>query len=965
VNPAERDELNDYSIYVLGTFTALVSGAGVVCVRWLWNALPGMAGPAGLNWALGSNPATLSAAYAPALAWSAVAVVLLVARFGQFAALRSGPAGLFLERSLDRTIARCLAPAIGVAAIAALWQGTFLLTYRPGTGSDAALLGDAATGGTALGLGAVFAFIRRWLEASVKPSERSGLLTRLKPQLPKIIANLAVILFVAFVAQVLMALHLRDLAGWARTAGAGVILVAVVLALLDPTRIGLHDFYRGRIARCFLGAAHPRALKPKRERELNRFTHERAQDDFTLGDLQRQTVQAEAADAAAREAGRPGGAGAAEASLPLRPIHLVCCAANNLDGDHLATLYRGARSAVLSQRGLSLGDQTRQLPELGFSSALTASASAFNSQMGAISMAMGPAVAFLTVALNLRLGLWLPHPSGGKPLRPWFPGRLFLRELLGRTVASNPSHPEAPAPDYVHLSDGAHFENFGFYELIRRHCRYVLLCDCGADPENTYDDFATCLRRVREDFGVEVEIDFAPLRPGPDGLSTQHVAVGTIHYDGLGGSDKGTLLYFKPTLTGDEPTDVAQYRRQNPAFPQETTADQFFDEAQWESYRRLGEHAAHVIFRFADQQRADAGHPAMHSRAGEDRQSSAEGIFFRASRLWRPGSRDGGGDLAARTERAGALESSIRDSAPDFLRAEFFPEAAGGGKESAGPRDAQEESRALFFLMQVAQVMEDAWNLCHLGTEAQHPVNEGWMAYIGRWAVIPSFRHWWPQLASMYCDEFRRFIGSRFHLNLVLDPAAKNYARDRITLCEVRDFDETGVAMKEWRRCGRKFSAADFPQATVPVDRFELWFTLESRPGLPGGTEVPLRIQAGFAEVERFHEGDAAIARLTTRDLFVPDSLKGCGFTESLLDHLIHHYSTPRPDVGATSDPPVEMRVRLDRSLGLRDPNARLLRIHLISFFKSRFFAYRRQPGNESTADIDELSRDVRQEPVV
>ena len=34
--------------------------------------------------------------------------------------------------------------------------------------------------------------------------------------------------------------------------------------------------------------------------------------------------------------------------------------------------------------------------------------------------------------------------------------------------------------------------------------------------------------------------------------------------------------------------DVAAYARSNPAFPQQSTSDQFFDEAQWESYRKLG-----------------------------------------------------------------------------------------------------------------------------------------------------------------------------------------------------------------------------------------------------------------------------------------------------------------------------------------------------------------------------------------
>jgi len=41
---------------------------------------------------------------------------------------------------------------------------------------------------------------------------------------------------------------------------------------------------------------------------------------------------------------------------------------------------------------------------------------------------------------------------------------------------------------------------------------------------------------------------------------------------------------------------VRQYASVHPSFPQEPTADQFFDEAQWESYRALGDHQARRIF---------------------------------------------------------------------------------------------------------------------------------------------------------------------------------------------------------------------------------------------------------------------------------------------------------------------------------------------------------------------------------
>jgi hypothetical protein len=58
----------------------------------------------------------------------------------------------------------------------------------------------------------------------------------------------------------------------------------------------------------------------------------------------------------------------------------------------------------------------------------------------------------------------------------------------------------------------------------------------------------------------------------------------------------GWLLLIKPSLTGDESADVGQYQRTHRLFPQEPTSDQYFDEAQWESYRKLGEHIGTELF---------------------------------------------------------------------------------------------------------------------------------------------------------------------------------------------------------------------------------------------------------------------------------------------------------------------------------------------------------------------------------
>jgi hypothetical protein len=55
------------------------------------------------------------------------------------------------------------------------------------------------------------------------------------------------------------------------------------------------------------------------------------------------------------------------------------------------------------------------------------------------------------------------------------------------------------------------------------------------------------------------------------------------------GDEDGWLLYIKPTLVANEPADLRQYHNAHSAFPHEPTGDQFFDEAQWESYRALGQ----------------------------------------------------------------------------------------------------------------------------------------------------------------------------------------------------------------------------------------------------------------------------------------------------------------------------------------------------------------------------------------
>jgi hypothetical protein len=52
----------------------------------------------------------------------------------------------------------------------------------------------------------------------------------------------------------------------------------------------------------------------------------------------------------------------------------------------------------------------------------------------------------------------------------------------------------------------------------------------------------------------------------------------------------GIIIYIKPACYGEEPRDIYEYFKRSETFPHESTADQFFSESQFESYRMLGAH---------------------------------------------------------------------------------------------------------------------------------------------------------------------------------------------------------------------------------------------------------------------------------------------------------------------------------------------------------------------------------------
>jgi hypothetical protein len=502
-----------------------------------------------------------------------------------------------------------------------------------------------------------------------------------------------------------------------------VCLVFVVLSWrVSINEFSMNHFYKNRLVRCYLGAS------ATKKRIADPFTGFDPKDDIKLSNLRfkddgkhRPRVPYPIVNAALTVTAGVELATQERKALPwfFSPLYSGFYPARS-DDDRVARDPQSkpcyADSGILSG-GLDLGTTT------------SISGAAVSPNMGFHS---SPQTAFLLTLFNVRLGWWLGNPT--KPnsytkAGPTFALWWLARELFGFVDEGS---------SFLNLSDGGHFENLGVYELVRRRCRYIIAIDGEQDADYRFESLGGAVRKCRADFGIEIEIDPRPITPESK-FSRTHCVVGRINDKEEG--KVGWLLYLKASITGDEPADVEEYRRENPEFPQQSTADQFFSESRFESYRRLGLHVARTAF----------------DHLGPEAAGDLQSIFQRLESQWLLPPAAPEGAFARHAEAYMKMLGELAKSPDlDSIVIQNLPTES----------PVSEEQRCKFFFqLQLLQLIENVFSDLDFASASKwnHPATTGWKRLITYWAKQPGMNDVWESQKRNYGQPFRDCFDDLVH----------------------------------------------------------------------------------------------------------------------------------------------------------------------------------------------------------
>lgn len=557
------------------------------------------------------------------------------------------------------------------------------------------------------------------------------------------------------------------------------VLLFILLSHFDINELSMNLFYRNRLMRCYLGGARPQA-----DRRPATFTGFDFNDDLLLSEMGATSKLGQSAQQHGSFRG---------------PFWVVNTALNTSKNPDLDVAERLAESFTLTplhcgfQRagmGIGSGIQVPQgyRPTNEYMAGIFGAAAAVSISGAAASPNSGyhtsPLIAFMLTVFNARLGWWVANParpSTWKNERPpaykgmgWY----VLKEVFGGASVSDP---------FIYLSDGGHFENLGMYELVRRRCRMIIVSDAEEDGAYSFHGLGTAIRRCWVDFRVKIEINTSSISPAvPGGLCRGHCAIGTIRYDPEDPSKNGTLIYLKSSWTGDEPTDLQQYRAANAAFPHESTGDQFFSESQFESYRKLGRHVAgKCLTTTVDYVRKILPDTLLPPGVQPAGQPPAQTILTRSlsrslMQYWAPLTEGSDSEFIRNTDALVGIWKDVQND-PDlrWLTEILLPEADLQGNEmlelrsidiSQLPESSQRAGR--FLCQRLFQLMENVFLDLDLGETHQADDNSGWMNLFRHWVRHDYIQTQWKKSRDTYGHRFGAFWTQRLNPNIGTRPAA-------------------------------------------------------------------------------------------------------------------------------------------------------------------------------------------------
>ncbi len=380
----------------------------------------------------------------------------------------------------------------------------------------------------------------------------------------------------------------------------------------------LYGLYSSRLTRTFLGGSNFERLEIGKNGRSNNVTQGHPKDHVDARLYMQATVAA--------------------------PIHLVNLTVNQTAGpDTLVARDRKGRRFVVGPAGIRvdgerLGWPTKEHNAEPFNvgQLCAISGAAASSAMGRRTTLGG---ALTLTQTNVRLGQWwdrgdfevsTAQTSSNQTLTLW--------ERIGRSRSSAPIRTffylinemiayHSLNFKHVYLSDGGHSENSGVLALIEEDCRFILAVDNSEDPDFDFGDLEILIRTARTDIGYEVHVarkqdslahfglhknaDLArsflnvtdnwrkaAREEGQPGYAL-HLIARKIVPGGVNGLDEASrvdIIWLKPRIFEGLSSDIATYAKMNPPFPHQPVFDQSFDEAQWESYRRMGFEMARRLF---------------------------------------------------------------------------------------------------------------------------------------------------------------------------------------------------------------------------------------------------------------------------------------------------------------------------------------------------------------------------------